>query len=266
MIFAILFAALMFSACSKKENADISDENIGKSSAKTEAAEPSDGVGRKKKETAVSAKNISSDYVICIDPGHGFVDGGCGEGIWADGTLEKDITLAIAKKLDEELTSVGFSVIMTHDGTEQSIVGKDDGNQIFNTTERVAYANTLDIDYFISIHVNSYDTNPDISGIRIYYEDDNNWRKVGKESDLVVQAIANSIKSEMKPSVSPVVCDQEVVSYAVVRETLVAASLIEIGFCTNETDAANMVNDEWQSSLAQAIADGIYTYYSDYKG
>lgn len=261
----MLFVSMLFSACSKEEN---TDQSGIKSNIKTEAATPSDGVGREKKEAAssVNKQKIIGNYVICIDPGHGFVDGGCGEGIWADGTLEKDINLAVAKKLENDLTSVGFSVIMTHDGTAQSIVGKDDGNQIFNVNERVAYANTLDIDYFISIHVNSYEKNPDTSGIRIYYEDDNNWRKVGKESDVVAKAIANSIKSEMKPSVSPVICDQEVASYGVVRETLVAASLIEIGFCTNETDAANMVNDEWQSSLAQAIADGIYTYYSDFKG
>lgn len=72
---------------------------------------------------------------------------------------------------------------MTHDGTTFGKTYTDDGNQIFNPSERVAYANSLDIDYYISIHVNSYDKNPDTSGIRIYYENGNNWRKANTNDE-----------------------------------------------------------------------------------
>ncbi len=257
----ILCALFLLSGCSK-QNTDRTSESNDENYVSTETAVPSEGIRREKKNDKKTddREKVKEGYVICVDPGHGFVDGGCGEGIWEDGTLEKDINLAVANKLKADLTNLGFSVVMTHDGTTFGKTSADDGNQIFNPSERVAYANTLDIDYYVSIHVNSYETNPDTNGIRIYYENANNWRKVNTDDERIAQCIADSIGSEMQ--VSPQIFDQTTASYQVVRETMVAASLIEIGFCTNPTDAANLVNDEWQEKMAQAIADGLYNYYT----
>lgn len=256
-----LCTLMIFSGCSKEESE--LPENVETIPTTEKTAEPAEGIGREIsiKEPVDDRPKVNDGYVICVDPGHGFVDGGCGDGIWADGTLEKDINLAVSMKLKDDLTALGFSVIMTHDGETFAKTPTDDGNQIFNTGERVAYANTLDIDYYISIHVNSYEANTDTSGIRIYYENDNNWRKVGKNDELIAQSIADAIEGKMNPTPSPMIFDQSTATYAVVRETMVAASLIEIGFCTNPTDAANMVDEEWQSQLAQSIADGLYNYY-----
>ena len=254
---------MLLSGCSKKNNEQPTD-GAETTPVSTETAVPADGIGRDVtvKEVVDNRPKVKDGYTICIDPGHGFVDGGCGDGIWEDGTLEKDVNLAVANKLKDDLTALGFSVVMTHDGTTFGKTSADDGNQIFNPSERVAYANSLDIDYYVSIHVNSYDKNPDTSGIRIYYENVNNWRKVNTNDEAIAQSIADSIETEMDPKPAPQIFDQTTASYQVVRETTVAASLIEIGFCTNPTDAANMVNDEWQTELSQAIADGLYTYYT----
>lgn len=233
-----------------------------------ELAAPASGIGRDaadETESETEAEKIpaeSNGYVICIDPGHGFEDGGCGEGVWEDGTLEKDINLSMAKKLKSHLELLGFTVILTHDGTAIPKSPIDDGNKRFNPNERVSYANTLDIDYFISLHVNSYESDSSASGTRIYYEDDRNWRKTDKKSDVIADLIAEKINEETSPAVKAMTYDQGAASYAVVRETLVAASLVEIGFCTNETDAANMVDEEWQDALACAIADGIAAFYT----
>lgn len=258
-----LCVLMLLSGCSKKNNEQ--PEDVAETTpVSTETAVPAEGIGRDVtvKEVVDNRPKVKDGYTICVDPGHGFVDGGCGDGIWEDGTLEKDINLAVANKLKDDLTALGFSVVMTHDGTTFGKTSADDGNQIFNPSERVAYANSLDIDYYISIHVNSYDKNPDTSGIRIYYENGNNWRKVNTNDEAIAQSIAASIETEMNPKPAPQIFDQTTASYQVVRETTVAASLIEIGFCTNATDAANMVNDEWQTELSQAIADGLYTYYT----
>jgi N-acetylmuramoyl-L-alanine amidase len=256
----LLCALLLFSGCSSEQAAENNEENF----VSTETALPGTGIRREKKKdkTSDDREKVKEGYVICVDPGHGFVDGGCGDGIWEDGTLEKDINLAVANKLKEDLTNLGFSVVMTHDGTTFGKTAEDNGDQIFNPSERVAYANTLDIDYYVSIHVNSYEANLDTCGIRIYYENENNWRKVDTNDEIIAQSIADSIENEMDPTPSPQIFDQSVASYQVTRETMVAASLIEIGFCTNPTDAANMVDDEWQSEIAQAIADGLYSYYT----
>ena len=61
-----------------------------------------------------------------------------------------------------------------------------------------------------------------------------------------------------------VICSQEVASYAVLRETKAAASLIEVGFCTNPEEAQRMLNYEWQDTLVKGISDGILNYYNVY--
>jgi len=61
---------------------------------------------------------INSSRVIIIDAGHGGFDGGAQA---ADGTVEKDINLQIAKQLEGILVFCGFEVVMTRtddSGTE----------------------------------------------------------------------------------------------------------------------------------------------------
>ena len=50
-------------------------------------------------------------------------------------------------------------------------------------------------------------------------------------------------------------------SLAVIRDTHPAACLIELGFCTNEKDAANLTDPTWQASVANAIAEGIERFF-----
>ena len=83
----------------------------------SKGAEPSGGIGRENKEPiAPEIVYEPKNYTICVDPGHGFVDGGTGENIFENGVLEKDITIAVSKLLRTYLEERGFEVIMTHDG------------------------------------------------------------------------------------------------------------------------------------------------------
>ncbi len=200
--------------------------------------------------------------IICIDPGHGFVDGGTGEGIYADGTLEKDITLEVAQKLSEDLTRYGFETILTHNGVDFPAAGG--GNSIYNATERSYYANSISMDYFISIHVNASD-NPDAEGIRIYYYD--NSIKVNPIGGTVAELMGKNIEENMPDDLDPLIVDQSedpYNSFVLCRDVKYPSSLVEIGFCTNETDAAKMIRDDWQEQLAQSLADGINEYFEEY--
>lgn len=243
-----------FTSCSSDETGEGSGRET--SAKPTETAEPGSGVGR-----VMSVVHEDKTFTICIDPGHGFMDSGTGEGYFENGIVEKDINLQIAKKINENLISYGFDTVMMHDGITFPKSAVDDGNEKFNPGERVSYANSLDIDYYISIHVNSFEQDTSVSGIRIYYEQNSN--KVDTYSESAALEIADALYNEMPDAPKPVLADQNVVSYQVVRETKVAASLIEVGFCTNKTDAANMVDDEWQSRVAKAIADGLLNFYNN---
>ena len=79
---------------------------------------------------------------VVIDPGHGGAEVGAkGPG----GTLEKDVTLAIARKLRAALAnSLGLQAFLTRDKDQE--VALDD---------RTAFANNYKADLFVSIHANA---------------------------------------------------------------------------------------------------------------
>src|SRR6202008_512613 len=82
----------------------------------------------------------TATHVIVIDPGHGGTD----EGVHgAKGTLEKDVTLAVARRLKVAIESrIGARVLLTRD--DDRIVSPDD---------RAALANNNKGDVFVSVHV-----------------------------------------------------------------------------------------------------------------
>lgn len=220
-------------------------------------AVPGLGLGRVAAEIAEP-----NGIIICIDPGHGFVDGGAGDGILPDGILEKDINLSIAQKLSEDLIAYGYETILTHDGV--NLPDAAGSNSIFNATERAAYANSITMDYFISIHVNSA-TNSDAEGSRIYYYD--NAVKVNKIGGTIAELMGKNIEENMPDDLDPVIIDQSEdpnTSFALCRDVKYPSSLVEIGFCTNENDAAKMIRDDWQEQFAQSLADGINEYFTEY--
>lgn len=215
---------------------------------------PSIGVGRVSKTDETVTPPEDTGIVICIDPGHGFMDGGCGEGLLGD-MVEKDVNLAIAKLLEEDLKNLGYTTIMTHDGTNLPSWDSNNNN-IFSAAERVVYVNTLDVDYLVSIHVNS-NSDTSISGLWICYEQ--NARKVNDWSAGIAESISAAM-TENAVDVSKIMLKDEY-SLALTRETYTAASLIEIGFATNTSDAARMLDPTWQSALAQSIANGIDDFF-----
>ena len=254
LMLVILMATALLTSCGKSSEVTANSDERNK----IILATPSIGIGRHQQEVEGPSNDPAEDtgIVICIDAGHGFVDGGCGEGIEAlGGVLEKEINLAIANMLDEKLRHMGYTTIMTHNGKD--IPSWDTNkNNIFSASERVVYVNTLDVDYLVSIHVNSND-DPSVSGLWICYEQ--NARKQNDWSEKIAQSISASI-AENQLDVTKNVLKSEY-SLALTRETYAAASLIEIGFATNATDTARMLDPYWQGLLAQSIADGIDDYF-----
>lgn len=79
---------------------------------------------------------------VVLDPGHGGRDPGA---IGPDGTMEKDITLAIARRVQDHLRrSSDLTVVLTRE------------TDVFVPLEaRVALANAREADLFVSIHLNA---------------------------------------------------------------------------------------------------------------
>lgn len=252
----------LFCSCGKKQPLH-DDQKTPYDATVPAAVSPDSGIGRDKPKDP--EPKDPTGRTIVVDPGHGFVDGGCGEGVYIDGTLEKDITLAIAKLLDQKLQLLGYKTIVTHDG-ENIPAADTNGNKIYSASERVAYVNTLNIDYLVSIHVDSFD-DPDISGMHIYYQQSS--AKVNSWGADVAKAISDSISdagsiSAKEPSIRDGTAPGQ--SFAMARDVTAASSLIEIGYVTNPAEAANMIDPEWQEKLADAIAAGIDKFFTELDG
>jgi N-acetylmuramoyl-L-alanine amidase len=99
---------------------------------------------------------------IVIDPGHGGKDPGA-RGV--NGALEKDVVLAIARRLAGELRrELGATVVLTRD------------RDVYLPLEaRTARANAEEADLFISVHANA-SVNSDLAGVETYYLNNTNDR------------------------------------------------------------------------------------------
>lgn len=220
-------------------------------------AEPSVGVGKTFPLETEAPPVVPMPQVICIDPGHGFDDGGTSSE-YLGGLNEDDITLAISLMLNEELQKLGYQTVLTHDGKEFPVTSAYDYNNKFKPQERTAFANSVDIDYYVSIHCNAH-TDPAAEGTRIYYYD--GAIKEEHTSDLLAEAINDGILQHLEPGSSSITVEMTQNVFHVLRETKVPASLVEVGFVTNPTDAAKMIDEAWQRAIAKGIAAGIDNYY-----
>jgi len=217
--------------------------------------EPAEGAGREG-HTFAEPHRIT----ICVDAGHGFDDIGTSSP-YLDDLAEKDITLDIVLQLRDFLEEKGFNVLLTHDGSVFPKTVLDDGNNLFNPKERIAYADTLDIDYYISIHCDSYEADSSVRGTRVYYSQGTPYtKKSARAADDICAALNTAFPDDKKCISKDMAMDK---AYYVIREAKVPSALIEIGFVTNPDDAKKMCSEAWRDSFASAVADGIALFFTE---
>lgn len=168
-----------------------------------------------------------------IDAGHGGYDpGACG-----NGKQEKDITLAVSLEVDRHLKRHGVNNYMSRTSDVCPTL-----------TDRTNIANYYDVDCSASIHADS-SANKEARGFTIYtYGTGNNEIKLANcISNRLVEAKLYSINRGIKQA-----------NFHMVRETKMAAVLIEMAFISNFADSELLANNI--SGYAVAIAKGILDY------
>jgi N-acetylmuramoyl-L-alanine amidase len=184
--------------------------------------------------------NVLKDRIIVVDAGHGGKD----PGTIGSNTNEKTIVLSVAQKLKEKLESAGAKVIMTRD---------DD--TFISLEGRVEIAKKNHAELFISIHVNSASSNK-ANGAETYYDTSTNPK--GYESYLLAKEIQSQIVNNAKMYDRGVKDNR----FYVIRNNTVPSVLIELGFISNESDAAKLTSSSYQDIFAESIYQGIVQYYS----
>ena len=177
--------------------------------------------------------------IIYLDPGHGGTDEGCAR----NGVREKDINLAIALLVRERLIEQGYEVIMSRE--MDTYIAKE---------ERVKEANEAGADIYISIHQNATDEGNAVSGMEVWYEEDDS----GRDSKRLAQLIRQQTLKSTGAAERELRGDAD---FHVTRNTSMPACLIETGFLSNAAERKMLSLSEYQQKIADGIVQGISYYF-----
>lgn len=204
--------------------------------------------------TVDASLNSVKYKTVIIDAGHGGVDGGTSAD---DGTLEKDLNLQIALKLNEILKSMGVKTVLIrdsdisiHDDTAKTIRQK----KVSDLKNRLNIINQTDESIFVSIHQNHFG-NPKYRGTQIFYSKNNPLSQKLAESIRmpVISYLQTENTREIKQSGTEIYLLYHAQSPSV---------MVECGFLSNPDEANNLKNENYQQKFVFMIALGIIDYFS----
>ncbi len=189
----------------------------------------------------MNAPNVpDTQKIIAIDAGHGGKD----PGAMANGLQEKEVTLAIALKVQHILEQKGIQVVMTR---------KDD--TYLTLDERVKVAQNAKADTFVSIHINSNNSSIP-NGTETYYSKASLNSRAENSKQL-----ATFIQDRLYKAIGTTDRKVKEGQFYVIHKNPLPSVLIETGFVSNAEDAMKLASEEYRNLAAEAISLGILDYY-----
>lgn len=236
----------------------------------------------KEKSNEEQPKEIEqAKIVVAIDAGHGGEDPGARG---SSGTKEKDITLAIAKKLRDAINK---------EPNLQGVLIRD-GDYFIPLAKRVAKARKLEADIFVSIHADAF-TKKSVKGSSVFALSERGASSAfakfiankENESDLIGGvsiddkhpvlaqtlldlSLSATINDSMK--LGRYVLDEmgkvntlhkkyvEQAGFAVLKAPDIPSILVETAFISNPKEEKNLRSESFQIKLAESVVKGIKTY------
>jgi N-acetylmuramoyl-L-alanine amidase len=223
------------------------------------------------------------DVVVVIDAGHGGEDpGASGRG----GAREKDVVLAIARKLRAEIDAQpGMHAVMVRDG-----------DYFVSHRRRMQVAHDARADFFISIHADSY-RDSDAKGATVYVLSDkgasdeaafllaqreNASDLIGgvslADKDQVLARVLLDLSQNASLSASTVAGqrlirrmaavttmrkrDVQQAPFLVLKSPDIPSVLVETAYISNPREEASLRSAKYQTTLATALRQGIVDYFA----
>ncbi|MET0659408.1 MAG: N-acetylmuramoyl-L-alanine amidase [Steroidobacteraceae bacterium] len=224
------------------------------------------------------------DVIVAIDAGHGGVDPGA---IGQRGVREKDVTLAIARRLKERIDKVpGMRAVLTRD-TDVFLPLRD----------RIRRARVQQADMFVSVHADSH-RDRSIAGSSVYVlsargasdeaarwlaERENAADLVGgvslDDKDGVLASVLLDLSQGASMSASIEAAGQVLreldrignvrrpavqhAGFVVLKSPDIPSMLVETAFISNPNEERKLDTDNHQQKLADAIQAGVLKYFQD---
>jgi len=223
------------------------------------------------------------DVVIAIDAGHGGEDPGAHG---RNGTKEKDVVLAIARRLE--------SLIKNERGMRAVMIR--DGDYFLSLRQRTQKAREQQADFFVSIHADSF-KDPHVSGMSVYALSANGatseaarWLAEKENASDLIGGVSLDDKDDVLASVlldlsqtgtieASFEAGQEVLrnikpigklhkrqvqqaGFVVLKSPDIPSILIETAYITNPNEERKLRSASHQQAMAQAILNGIRDFFA----
>jgi len=186
----------------------------------------------------------SADFHVVIDAGHGGRDVGASG---PSGVSERDINLAIAKYLGEQLRASGAGVTMTRT-SEHSLANPYAKNQKkSDMDERRKIIEKVKPDLVVSIHLNTLAGHPGVRGAQVFFAKDS---EPSKRFATAVQTAFNQSNLDTSRNAAAG-------SFYMLECTQYPSVLVECGFLSNPGEEKLLGSKPYQKLLAYYIAQGI---------
>lgn len=188
--------------------------------------------------SSTPASTTKSSPLVVVDAGHGGNDPGTS----GNGLVEKEVTLDIAKRLNQLLTNNGVKTYMIRTG-----------DTYMDHRDRIYLANDMKASLYISIHCDWFE-NPKYSGTQTFYTTVKELT-LGNLTELqyakyVHNELINSLKSNNRGTT-----DRP--TLAAVKYATMPSILVETGFLSNPAEASNLSTGEYRQKIAEAMSSGI---------
>jgi N-acetylmuramoyl-L-alanine amidase len=195
----------------------------------------------------VSKSLTQEEKTIYLDPGHGGADGGA-KGLY--GVTEKDIVLAVSKKVEFYLRQAGYNVELTRNGDYDLADENSENRKRDDIYKRVALINSSKCLLYISIHANIY-SSPRIYGAQVFYKASSvEGQKLAEEIQEAIKAILQNTNRFAKSITDKYLIDN----------VDKVGCLVELGFLSNPEEAKLLQETFYQERIAYAIYLGIISY------
>lgn len=225
------------------------------------------------------------ELVIAIDAGHGGEDPGA---IGKRGTYEKDVVLAVARKLAD--------LVEKEPGMRPLLIRKRD--YYLGLRERTRKAREAGADIFVSVHADAIE-NRSVRGSSVYTlsrkgastevarllaERENSADRIGgvslDDKDDVVASVlvdlSRAATAESSNALARTILDQlntvgvvhkhsvEHAGFVVLKSLDMPSVLVELAFISNPTEERRLRSTDYQWALARSLRDGLRDYVGEH--
>ena len=186
--------------------------------------------------------------LVLIDAGHGGIDGGTSYG----DLLEKDVTLALSKRLFLLLRSDGFHAVLNRTGdyalSDDNRWLRSRSRHMRDLAQRKELAETLPATAVVSIHVNWARSASSSGPVVLYREEGQSY------------LLARSIQDQLNRLYGTKTFPKPGKPFYLLNKITAPTVIVEAGFISSPSDRARLTSSDGQNDIAEAIAEGVAAF------